>query len=69
MMRSDAFNFHVDPARMEITGTQHIPILHVCDLDNRESKGVLVGKKILASLLYRLERIRKCYNWWKFYKG
>ena len=29
MMRSHAFNSHVDPVRTEITGMQQIPILHV----------------------------------------
>ena len=36
MMRDDALNFHVDPVRMEMTGTQQIPIFHVCDSDKIE---------------------------------
>ena len=33
MMRSDAFNSNVKPIRMEMTSTQQIMILHVCDSD------------------------------------
>ena len=29
LMRDDTLNFHVDPVRTEITGTQQIPISHV----------------------------------------
>ena len=33
MMRADAFKSQSDPVRTEINGTQHILILHVCDLE------------------------------------
>ena len=36
MMRADALNSHVEPVRREITGTQKIPISHVCDSDESE---------------------------------
>ena len=42
MMRADAFNLHVDSVRTEMTGTQQILILHICDLDKSESKGITV---------------------------
>ena len=35
-MKAYSFNFHVDPVRSEINGTQHIMILHVCSLEKRE---------------------------------
>ena len=41
MMISDAFNLHADPIRKEVSDTQHIPISHVCDLDESESKGIV----------------------------
>ena len=47
MMRYDTFNLHIDPVRTEITGTQQIPISHVCDSDERKSKGIIVDKTIL----------------------
>ena len=46
-MRADAFNFHVEPVRTEMTGTQQIPISHVCDSDERKSKGIIVEKNLL----------------------
>ena len=45
-MRADAFNSHVGPARTEMTGTQQITILHVCDLDERKSKEILAEQKL-----------------------
>ena len=36
MMRSDALNLDIDPVRTEITGTQHILILHIFSMDNSE---------------------------------
>ena len=36
MMRYDAFSFHVEPVITEMTVTQQILILHVCDLDDRK---------------------------------
>ena len=36
MMRAEAFNSHVEYVRTEMTDTQQILILHVCDLDKRE---------------------------------
>ena len=47
MMISDAFNFHVDPVRTEITGTQQILIYQVWDLDKSESKGIIADKNLL----------------------
>ena len=38
MMRTNAFNLYVDPVRKQINDIQQIPILHVCDLYERESK-------------------------------
>ena len=45
MMRADKFNLNVEPVRTKITGTQHILISHVCDLDESESKMTLVVEK------------------------
>ena len=42
MMRADALNLHVYPVRMEMTDMQHIPISHVCDVDDSKSKEILV---------------------------
>ena len=60
MMRSYTYNLHVDPVRTEMSGTQQIPILHVCDLDKSESKEIL-AENIIASLFYGRKRIRMCY--------
>ena len=46
MMRSDAFNSHVDTVRTEITGMQQILISQVCDLDKRKSKGIFAEKNL-----------------------
>ena len=46
MMRDDTLNFHVDPVRTEITGTQQIPISHVFDSDKSKSKEVLADKHL-----------------------
>ena len=42
-----AFNSHVDPVRTELTVIKHIPILHVCDLEKSESKGILADENLL----------------------
>ena len=47
MMRDDAFNFHVEPLRAEITYMQHILISHVCDSNKTESKENLAGENLL----------------------
>ena len=47
MMRSDALNFHVDPVRTEMIGTQQIPISHIFDFDESESKEIPAEKKLL----------------------
>ena len=47
MMRDNYFNLHVDPVRMERTGTQYIPISHICDLKKIKSKGILAEKNLL----------------------
>ena len=46
MMRADVLNLHVYPVRMEITGVKHIPILHVCSMDDKKSKEFLVDKNL-----------------------
>ena len=45
MMRSDALKLHVDPIRTEMTGMQQIPILHICDSYESESKEIFADKK------------------------
>ena len=40
-------NSHVDPVRTEKTGTQQILISHVCDNDERKSKGIIADKNLL----------------------
>ena len=47
MMRADAFSLHVEHIRTKITGIQQIPILHVCDLDDRKPKGIITDKQLL----------------------
>ena len=47
IMRAGAFNLHVDPVRMEISGLQQILISHVCDLEESESKGIIKDKNLL----------------------
>ena len=47
MMRADAFNFHVEPVRTKITGTQQIPSSQIFDSDNRESKEILAHENLL----------------------
>ena len=47
MIRADAFNSNIDPARTEITGSQQIPISHVCDSNDSKSKRVIVDKNVL----------------------
>ena len=46
MMRPDARNLHIGPVRTEMTGTQQIPISHVCELDERKSKYFLVDENL-----------------------
>ena len=46
-MISDAFNFHIDPVRTEMTGPQQISTSHICDWDERESKDIFADKKLL----------------------
>ena len=55
MMISGAFNYHVEPVRIEMTGTQHIPISHVCYLEKIESKGI-IADKILPKVYSTVER-------------
>ena len=52
MMRADAFNLHVYPVRMEMTDTQQIPISHVWDSEDKESKEIIEGanQKALSSI-------------------
>ena len=55
MIRADALNSHFDPVITEMTDTQQIQILRVCDSDKSKSK------EIIADEIYKQERIRKCY--------
>ena len=45
-MRVDAFNSHFAPVRTEITGTQQILILCVCDPVERKSKDIPADKNL-----------------------
>ena len=47
MMKADYLNSNVNPVGTDMTGMQHIPISHVCDLDDIKSKDILVEKKLL----------------------
>ena len=47
MMRANAFNFHVEPVRTQMTNTQQIPILQVCSTDKSKSKLIIVDKNLL----------------------
>ena len=37
IMKYDAFNFHFDPVRTEMTGIQKIPIFHLCNSGEKKS--------------------------------
>ena len=54
MVRSGAFDSHAHHLRREISTTQQIPISHVFDLVNTESKGMLADEKL--SRLYSIEK-------------
>ena len=45
-MRDDSLNPHIDPVRTEITGTEQIPISHICDSDERASKRIIVDENL-----------------------
>ena len=45
-MRADAFNFHVEPVRTEITTMQQISISDICDSEDMESKEIIVDKNL-----------------------
>ena len=45
-MRADALNLHVDPVRTEMTAPQKIPISHICDAGESESKYILADKNV-----------------------
>ena len=62
MMRSDAVNLHIYPVRVEMNGAKHIPILHVCSMNNNESKELFVDKNIISGLFYGEGRIKKQYR-------
>ena len=51
MMRADAFNYHVDPVRTEMTGIQQIPIFHLCNSGEKKSKGIIAKKTYHKSVL------------------
>ena len=51
MMIYDAFNLHVNPVITEMTGTQQIPILHICDSDESEPKGI-IADEYLSQVFY-----------------
>ena len=44
MMIFYALNWNIDTVRTEITGTQQIPITHICSMDKSKSKELLVDK-------------------------
>ena len=46
MMISNAFNFHVDPVRTEMAGTQQIPILQICDSGKSESNVTITDENL-----------------------
>ena len=46
MVRAGASNLHVEPERTVMTGTQQIPILKVCDLDDSKLKKILLDKTL-----------------------
>ena len=52
MMRSDALNFHVDPVRIETTGTQHIIISYVLIRTRANQKISLRTKYYRKSILW-----------------
>ena len=58
MVRADTFNLNVDPVRTHITGTQHIPFSHVCPLEKRESKRIIVDE-ILSQVCSTYKRNNK----------
>ena len=47
MMGTNALNLHVGYLGTDATGTKQIPISHVCDLDERKSKEILVDENLL----------------------
>ena len=46
MVRYNAFNFHIDPVRTEMNGTQQIPILHVFSSNESGSKGTIADDNL-----------------------
>ena len=46
MVRDNLLSLHIDPVRTKMTGTQHVPILHVCSMYIRESKDFLADEKL-----------------------
>ena len=46
MMRGGALNSHVAPVITEMSGTQQIPVPHVCDSDKSKSKGIISDKNL-----------------------
>ena len=44
---SDTFSLHFDPVRMEMTGTQYIPISQVFSSDESKSKGIIADEDLL----------------------
>ena len=51
MTRDDDLNLNVEPVRTEMTDTQQIPISHICDLDESESKGTITEMFYCKSVL------------------
>ena len=45
-MRADSFNFHVDPVRTKMTGTQHIHISRICSMGYSKSKGIITDENL-----------------------
>ena len=50
MMRANVLSSHIYPVRTEMTGTKHIPTLHVCSMDERELKEFIFQKNFIADL-------------------
>ena len=46
-MRDDTLILYVDPIRTEMTGTQQIPSLHVCDQEESKSKEFLADESLV----------------------
>ena len=50
MMGANVLSSHIYPVGTEMTGTKHIPTLHVCSMDERELKEFIFQKNFIADL-------------------